>query len=114
MLVHIIITIITYALYLSYNTSSSSNTNSKRRPWVPQPRTVKKRASHLYARLSVVDDHSVREVGGHDKVVLHNEGRLLRMQDEPLDQLRARDALEVERKEKNAPKKKKKKKGGLA
>lgn len=50
--------------------------------------------TYLDTGLSVVDDDSVRQVGGHDEVVLHDEGRLLGVQDEPLDQLRARNALE--------------------
>ncbi len=47
----------------------------------------------LHAWLSRVDDDAVREVGGHDEVVLHDEGRLLRVQDEALDDLRRHDAL---------------------
>lgn len=49
--------------------------------------------SHLNAGFSVVDDYSVREVGGHDEIVFHDERRLLRVKDEALDQLGARNAL---------------------
>jgi hypothetical protein len=37
---------------------------------------------------SFVDDHSVGQVGGHDEVVLHDEGRLLGVHDVTLDHLR--------------------------
>lgn len=49
--------------------------------------------SYLYARLSVVDDDSVGEVGSHDEVMFNDECGLLSVQDEPLDELRARDTL---------------------
>lgn len=49
--------------------------------------------TYLDARLSVVHDDAVSEVGGHDEVVFYHEGRFLGVKDKSLDQLRARDAL---------------------
>ena len=37
----------------------------------------------LDARLSLEHDDSVCQVGGHDEVMLHYEGRLLRVQNVP-------------------------------
>ena len=37
--------------------------------------------------------NAVGEVGGHDEIVLHHERRLLGVHDEPLDDLRAGNAL---------------------
>ena len=42
----------------------------------------------LHAGGAVVDDDAVGQVRGHDKVVLHHEGGLLRVHDEALDHLR--------------------------
>lgn len=47
----------------------------------------------LHARLAVVDDDSVGEVGRHDKVVLDNKGGLFGVDDEALDHLGGDDAL---------------------
>ena len=47
----------------------------------------------LDTRLAVVDDDSVGEVGGHDQIVLDDEGRRLAVQDEPLDHAAGDDAL---------------------
>mmetsp|Transcript_10961 Transcript_10961/g.37287 ORF Transcript_10961/g.37287 Transcript_10961/m.37287 type:complete len:249 (+) Transcript_10961:636-1382(+) len=44
-------------------------------------------------RPAVVDDHAVGEVGCHDEVVLHDEGRLLGVHDESLNHLCGHDAL---------------------
>mmetsp|Transcript_42404 Transcript_42404/g.99326 ORF Transcript_42404/g.99326 Transcript_42404/m.99326 type:complete len:433 (-) Transcript_42404:835-2133(-) len=44
-------------------------------------------------RHAFVDDDAVGEVGGHDEVVLDDEGRLLRVHDEALDHLGGDDAL---------------------
>lgn len=49
--------------------------------------------THLNTRFSVVDDHAIRQVSGHNEVMLHNEGGLLGVQDETLDQLGARNTL---------------------
>ena len=40
---------------------------------------------------SLVHDDPVRQVSGHDEVVLHHEGRLLHVHDEALDDLPAPD-----------------------
>mmetsp|Transcript_16970 Transcript_16970/g.36917 ORF Transcript_16970/g.36917 Transcript_16970/m.36917 type:complete len:509 (-) Transcript_16970:689-2215(-) len=47
----------------------------------------------LYGRGALVHNHAVREVRGHDEVVLHDERRLLGVHDEPLDRLGGDDAL---------------------
>ena len=47
----------------------------------------------FYSRLACVDHHAVREIGGHNKVVFHNESRLLRRQNEFLYNFRRSDAL---------------------
>jgi hypothetical protein len=39
------------------------------------------------------DDHTVSHVGGHDEIVLNNKGSLLRVKDEPLDDLGSHDTL---------------------
>lgn len=39
------------------------------------------------------DDHTVSHVGGHDEIVLNNEGGLLGVEDEPLDDLGSHDTL---------------------
>lgn len=45
------------------------------------------------AWLAVVDDHLVGEVGRHDEVVLDDEGSLLVVEDEALDDSSADDSL---------------------
>ena len=57
-------------------------------------------AAYLNARFAIVDDNSVREVGGHDEVVLYDEGCLLRVEDKTLDELGARDTLSTNKKQK--------------
>lgn len=42
----------------------------------------------LFGGRALVDDDAVGQVRRHNKIVLHNERRLLRMHDEPLDHLR--------------------------
>jgi hypothetical protein len=44
-------------------------------------------------RLAVEDDDAVSEIGGHDEIVLDDEGRLLGVHDEPLDDAAGHDTL---------------------
>ena len=44
-------------------------------------------------RLALKDDDTVGEVGGHDEIVLDDEGRLLRVHDEALDDAGRDDTL---------------------
>mmetsp|Transcript_47841 Transcript_47841/g.120443 ORF Transcript_47841/g.120443 Transcript_47841/m.120443 type:complete len:200 (+) Transcript_47841:495-1094(+) len=41
----------------------------------------------MNGRFTFVDNHTVRKVSGHDKIVLHDEGGLLGVQNETLDHL---------------------------
>lgn len=45
------------------------------------------------ARLAIKDNDAVRQVGGHDEIVLDDEGGLLRVHDEALDDTRGDDTL---------------------
>lgn len=43
--------------------------------------------------LAVEDDDTVGQIGSHDEIVLHDEGRLLGVHDEPLDDTAGDDTL---------------------
>jgi hypothetical protein len=45
------------------------------------------------SRRALEDNNTVSEISCHYEIVLDNESRLLRMQDEPLDHLRCNDSL---------------------
>ena len=47
----------------------------------------------INTRLAIEDDDAVSKVGGHDKIVLHDESRLLCMHDEALDDTASNDTL---------------------
>ncbi len=49
--------------------------------------------SGLHTRFTVIDDDSVRQIGGHDEIVLDNEACLLGAHNEALDDLGGADAL---------------------
>ena len=50
-------------------------------------------SSGLDTRLAVIDDDSVRQIGGHDEIVFDDEACLLGTHDEALDDLGGTDAL---------------------
>ena len=57
--------------------------------------TLRRARGRLFTGLALVHDDTVSQVGGHDEVVLHHEGRLLGVHDEALDHLGAGDALRL-------------------